>query len=61
MVDVSAGKKGGGIDIIVEGMRYSILINSRRGGNRASLVSKTTNPLNKVLVMIAAADPHIKP
>ena len=64
LVDVSAGKEGGWVDMVVEVIRRSILVNSRKDSNRASLggiVSEATNPFDKAPVTVAAVDPHIKP
>jgi hypothetical protein len=55
--DVSAGKEGGGIDMVVEGICSVILVNSRKDRDRAILggiVSKATDPFDKALVTVAA-------
>ena len=58
------GKKGGRVDMVVEGIRCSILVNLRKDSDRASLggiVSEATDPFDKALVTVAAVNSHIKP
>ena len=58
------GKKGGRVDIVVEGIRYLILVNLRKDSDKASLggiVSEATNLFNKALITVAAINSHIKP